>query len=254
MAPPTALPLPDSEILHPVSAVIPTRHRKSPSKQLSNPHFSRHAAPKTGRSHASGNRPALKPRRSKAAPAPHRRESAPLQGRTSPTPADLPLPRADPIRKLSAAKKESFPTCRAKPGSAMDALPHSIRASPLKKRIRPHQARFRTQTPPSAPTARWDKIPTQQPNPTLFRPVSPTEPEKTALLWRSAPASIGKQTFPQALRSHFRAKPALPRADLPHFCGETVFPAMNRPPLLWENPYFFESISPTLVARLGTRE
>jgi len=29
---------------------------------------------------------------------------------------------------------------------------------------------------------------------------------------------------------------------------------MNRPPLLWENPRFFESISPTLVARLGTRE
>ena len=101
-----------------------------------------------------------------------------------------------------------------------------------------------TQQPQSGLGAQWDKIPTQQPNPTLFRPVSPTEPEKTALLWRSAPTSIGKQTFPQALRSHFRAKPALSRENRPHFCGETAFPARNRPPTFVGEPALFRVDQP----------
>ena len=86
-----------------------------------------------------------------------------------------------------------------------------------------------TQQPQSGLGAQWGKISTQQPNPTLFRPASPTRPGKTAFLRRSAPTSIEKQTFPQALRSHFRAKPALSRENRTHFCGEPAFPARNRP-------------------------
>ena len=159
MAPPTALPLPDSEILHPVAQLSPlgTGNRLPSSSQpptLPDAPLPRPADPTQAKTHS-----ALKPRQphtgrkpphSKTASAPLRQETAPLQGRTSPTPADSPLPRADPIRKLSAAKKESFPTCRANPAPRWmlsptpSELPRLKSASAPTKPVsalRPRQAR-----------------------------------------------------------------------------------------------------------------
>lgn len=221
MAPPTALPPPDSEILHPVAQLSPlgTGNRLPSSSQT--PTFPdtplpRPADPTQAKTHS-----ALKPRRSKAAPAPHRRESAPLQGRTSPTPADSPLPRADPIRKLSAAKKSSFPTFRAKPGSAMDALPHFIRASPLKKRIRPHQARF---PHPAAAKRPWRSM-GQNSHSTAESDTIPA----------SKPHTARKNSIPPEIRSHFNRKIDVPSDTPTPLLRKTSAPKSGPPPLLWGN-------------------
>ena len=242
MAPPTALPLPDSEILHPVAQLSPlgTGNRLPSSSQT--PTFPdtplpRPADPTQAKTHS-----ALKPRQphtgrkpphSKTASAPLRQETAPLQGRTSPTPADSPLPRADPIRKLPAAKKSSFPTCRAKPGSAMDALPHSIRASPLKKAHPPPLSPF----PHSDPAKRAHRAMGQNSHSTAESDAIPA----------SKPHTARKNSIPPEIRSHFNRKIDVPSDTPTPLLRKTSAPKSGPPPLLWGNGVSGDESPPTFV-------
>ena len=293
MAPSAASPPPDSEILHLVAQLSPLNASNFLPNSSQTPTFPDTPLPRPADPTQAKTRPTLKPRqphsggnppRSKAAPVPLRRKTAPLQGHVNPTPAGnptAPRPRqphsggkprrskavSAPLRRLRRSlgpiprenypppKRVPSPLARQNPAPQQMFSPTPSELPRSKSVSAPTKCVSHTQQPQSGLGAQWDKIPTQQPNPTRFRPASPTRPGKAALLRRSAPTPIGKQTFPQELRPHFRAKPALPRENRPpHFCVETAFPTRNRPPLLWENPCFSESIRPTLVARLGTRE
>ena len=235
MAPPTALPLPDSEILHPVSAVIPTRHRKSPSKQLSNPHFTRRTAPKTGRSHTSEN--------------PLRSKTAPLQGRASPTPAGnhptLRQHQPHSGRKPRRSKAASAPLRR-------------IRRSlgPIPRENYPPPKRVLSPLAGQNPAPRWMLSPTPSELPRLKSASAHTKPVSALRPRQARPLRDGTK-FPLNSRiRHYSGQQAPHGQEKQHSSGDPLpLQSKNRRSLRHSDPTFAqnqrsqERTSPTFVGK-----
>ena len=209
MAPPTALPLPDSEILHPVAQLSPvgTGNRLPSSSQtptLPDAPLPRPADPTQAKTHS-----ALKPPRSKAVPAPLRRirrflgpipyENYPPPKRNpSPLAGQNPAPRwmlSPTPSELPRLKSASAPT---KPVSAL--RPRQVR--PLRDGTKfPLNSRIRHYSGQQAPHGQekqhssGDPLPLQSKNRRSLRHSDPTFAQNQRSQERTSPTFVGKRCF-----------------------------------------------------------